>query len=214
MYTHRKVHMIRQSKIAKPEPAKTVQTPDLKYTNVSEVVPEVKYEPKKEKEPDIFVKKDSKKISQKPFVNQNKDKYKKTVKDLDSDGFIDGSDTIKVRNKKNKKPAPPIKVAPKIQHVPLSNVKLPEVMTVKDFAEAIKKTSAEVIKKLMIVGVMVNLNQEIDFDTAAIIAGEFGITAIKEVSVSEEDILFEEDTEESDAEAEPRPPDCSSNGSR
>lgn len=63
-------------------------------------------------------------------------------------------------------------------------------MTVKEFAEAIKKTSADVIKRLMKLGVMVTVNQEIDFDTAAIIADEYGITAEKEVVITEEDILL------------------------
>ena len=56
-------------------------------------------------------------------------------------------------------------------------------MTVKDFAVAIKKTGAEVIKKLVLMGVMANLNQEIDFDTAAIVAAEFGINAIKKLQL-------------------------------
>jgi len=86
----------------------------------------------------------------------------------------------------------------------LTEVKLPEFMTVKDFAAAIKKTGAEVIKKLMLMGVMANLNQEIDFDTAAIVAAEFGINAIKEITVTAEDILFD-DTEDDEG-MEARPP--------
>ena len=39
-----------------------------------------------------------------------------------------------------------------------------------------KKSASEVIKKLMLMGVMATLNQELDFDTAALIASEFGIT--------------------------------------
>lgn len=39
---------------------------------------------------------------------------------------------------------------------------------------------------------MATVNQEIDFDTAYLVAGEFGITAEKEVKVTEEDILFDE----------------------
>ena len=55
-----------------------------------------------------------------------------------------------------------------------------------------KKTTADVIKKLLGYGVMATINNEVDFDTAFLIAGEFGITAIKKETVTEEDILFDE----------------------
>ncbi len=69
---------------------------------------------------------------------------------------------------------------------------LPETMTVKEFAEAIKKTSAEVIKKLIKLGIMATVNQQIDFDTATIVAEEFDITTEKLIEVTEEEILFDE----------------------
>ena len=86
----------------------------------------------------------------------------------------------------------------------LTSIKIPESVTVKELAEALKKTATEVIKKLMSLGVMATLNQEIDFDTAAIIADEFGVKAEKEVVVSEEDILFDESDEGENM--QPRPP--------
>ena len=61
--------------------------------------------------------------------------------------------------------------------IPMTEVKLPEVMTVKFFAEAIKKQASEIIKKLFSLGIMATVNQEIDFDTAFLISQEFGITA-------------------------------------
>jgi translation initiation factor IF-2 len=87
----------------------------------------------------------------------------------------------------------------------LTHVTLPESLTVKEFAEAIKKTAAEVIKKLMKFGFMATLNQEIDFDTATIIAGEFNITTEKLVQVTEEEILFD-DSEDNEGDLKPRPP--------
>ena len=89
--------------------------------------------------------------------------------------------------------------------IPMTEVKLPEMMTVKEFAEAIKKQAAEVIKKLFALGIMATVNQEIDFDTAFLIAEEFGITAEKEVKVTEEDILFD-DSEDDEKDLAPRPP--------
>ena len=87
----------------------------------------------------------------------------------------------------------------------LSQVSLPEILTVKEFAEAIKKTSADVIKALMKLGEMATLNQNIDFDTASIIANEFGIKTEKIIEVTEEDILFD-DTEDNEADLSERPP--------
>ncbi len=89
--------------------------------------------------------------------------------------------------------------------IPMTEVKLPESMTVKEFAEAIKKQASEVITKLFSMGIMATINQEIDFDTAYLIASEFGITAEKEVVVTEEDILFD-DSEDKEEDLAPRPP--------
>lgn len=92
-----------------------------------------------------------------------------------------------------------------VQREVLTSITLPGQLTVKEFAEAIKKTSAEVIKVLMKLGVMATLNQEIDFDTAAILASEFGITAERLVEVTEEDILFD-DSDDIEENLEQRPP--------
>ncbi|MBE7056949.1 MAG: translation initiation factor IF-2 [Ruminococcaceae bacterium] len=173
-------------------------------------------------------KKGNKKESSRPQQNVGKDKYKsarqfvgekKGLDEVMSDdfsinnaGYEEGRNFKKNKNKDNKKSNKySNKVAPSAPRViaVLTNVKLPEVMTVKHFAESIKKTSADVIKKLMLMGIMASQNQEIDFDTAAIIASEFGITAEKEVVVSVEELLFEDDENynvEEDPDAVERPP--------
>ena len=89
--------------------------------------------------------------------------------------------------------------------IPLTEVELPSIMSVKEFAETIKKTASEVIKKLFSLGIMATVNQEIDFDTAFLVAGEFGITATLQVVVTEEDVLFD-DTDDDESELEVRPP--------
>ena len=89
--------------------------------------------------------------------------------------------------------------------IPLTEVELPEMMTVKEFAEKLKKQAAEIIKKLFSMGIMATVNQEIDFDTAFLIASEFGITANKQVVVTEEDVLFDE-SEDKEEDLEIRPP--------
>ena len=87
----------------------------------------------------------------------------------------------------------------------LTEIEITESITVKDLAAEMKKTTAEVIKSLLGYGLMATINQEIDYDTAYLIAQEFGITAKKKETVTEEDILFD-DSEDKEEELETRPP--------
>lgn len=87
----------------------------------------------------------------------------------------------------------------------LTDVKLPESLTVRELAELLKKTTAEVIAKLMGYGVMATLNQELDYDTAEVVANDFGIKSEKIIEITEEDILFD-DSEDDEADLKPRPP--------
>jgi translation initiation factor IF-2 len=66
-------------------------------------------------------------------------------------------------------------------------IKIPAVLTVRDFAQIINKPVNLVIKELMKNGVMASLNQKIDFDTAMIIADEFGVKLL----LAEEDEVVE-----------------------
>ena len=87
----------------------------------------------------------------------------------------------------------------------LEEITIPESITVKDFAAELKKTTADVIKKLLGYGIMATINNEIDFDTAALIADEFGVKVNKKETVTEEDILFD-DSEDKEEDLEVRPP--------
>ena len=75
---------------------------------------------------------------------------------------------------------------------------LPESMQVNELAAKLHVTNGEIVKKLMLLGVMASVNQVIDFETAALIAGEFGTEVTQEVVVTIEEKLFdtEEDKEE------------------
>ena len=70
-------------------------------------------------------------------------------------------------------PAPPQKV----EIARPKHIKIGESIAVKDLASKMSYTAAEIIKKLLMMGVMASINQEIDFDTAALVAAEFGVTA-------------------------------------
>jgi translation initiation factor IF-2 len=61
-------------------------------------------------------------------------------------------------------------------------IELPATITVRELAQAIDASPIEVIKTLMTNGVMANINQQIDFDTAAIVAAEMGYEATLEVA--------------------------------
>ncbi len=78
-------------------------------------------------------------------------------------------------------------------------ITVPETITVTELASRMKTAAAEVIKKLMAMGTMVTVNESIDYDTAYLIADEFGIKVEREVVVTLEDKLFDEtaDSEES-----------------
>lgn len=65
-------------------------------------------------------------------------------------------------------------------------IEIPNTMTVRDLAEWIDVSPIDVIKQLMANGVMANINQKIDFDTAAIVMGEFGFEARQQVAAVEE----------------------------
>ena len=57
------------------------------------------------------------------------------------------------------------------------SIQLPSSVVIRDLAQKIEKSPIEVIKKLMANGVMANINQQIDYDTAAIVMEEFGFEA-------------------------------------
>ena len=87
----------------------------------------------------------------------------------------------------------------------LKEITIPENISVKDLAIELKKTSSEVIKKLFDLGIMANINQDLDFDTAYLVADSIGITAkLKEV-VKDEDILFD-DSDDREEDLLPRAP--------
>ncbi len=77
-------------------------------------------------------------------------------------------------------------------------ITIPDEITVGDLALRLKVTAAEIVKRLMGVGVMASVSQVIDYDTAALVAMEIGAKVEKEVVVTIEDRLFveEEDSEE------------------
>ena len=121
-------------------------------------------------------------------------------------GMLEYYDLTTARGKKNKKKIQKDDESRNKQKIfELKEITIPENITVKDLAQEMKKTTAEVIKKLFTLGIMATINNTLDFDTAFLVASEFGITANKKAEVKEEDILFD-DTEDAPEDLEPRPP--------
>lgn len=84
-------------------------------------------------------------------------------------------------------------------------IEVPDEITVGELASLLRMTATEVIKKLMVLGVMASVNEVIDFDTAEIVATELGAKVKKQVVVTIEDQIIEEEIED-DENAVTRPP--------
>ncbi len=97
------------------------------------------------------------------------------------------------RGGKNQQSAAPVSTR-KYHELPES-VEYAEGMNVQDIAKAIKREPAEIIKKLFMMGTMVNQNQSLDEDTLELILMDYGITPVKKVEEDQSDIerLFVEE---------------------
>ena len=133
---------------------------------------------------------------------------KKGVSEILSEDYIfnefynDDGKKKKQRNRRNEKVQEKY-IPPKAV---LTSITIPESLTVKDLAESLKKTSTDIIKKLMAYGVMATLNNEVDFETATVIAEEYGVKTEKAIQVSEEDILFDDNEVQDETNLQQRPP--------
>ncbi len=127
-------------------------------------------------------------------MQDNRNKKKKKARNEKNQGFIEKGKS------EEKKIQPPVKkdTTPK-------NVEIPETITVGEFASKLGKPAAEIVKKLMMLGVMAAITQSIDFDTASLIADDYGIEIKQEVIITKEDMLFEE-IEDKPEDLEPRSP--------
>lgn len=109
------------------------------------------------------------------------------------------------RNNRNKNTKPAV---PARKNKPLPEVLVYTVgMNVADIAKKIHREPAEIIKKLFMMGVMVNQNQSLDKDTIELLAADYGIEAEEKVEVDVADIdkFFEEEAQSTDN-LQARPP--------
>lgn len=90
-------------------------------------------------------------------------------------------------------------------HVPKKPVKIGDSISVKELSERLGKPVTEIIKKLLLLGIISNINQILDFDTAQLICEEFGFEVDRIIDKESEEVLLktEEDRPE---DLRPRPP--------
>ena len=112
-------------------------------------------------------------------------------------------DVVRGRRKKGKQPSAQQMMAPiKIETAYMTA----ETITVRDLTERIGKPAGEIIKKLLLLGIMATINQELDFDTASLVASEFGVTLEMKLDKTAEDALSAENIEDSEEDLVTRPP--------
>ncbi|MBE6624917.1 MAG: translation initiation factor IF-2 [Ruminococcaceae bacterium] len=87
-------------------------------------------------------------------------------------------------------------------------ITVPDEITVGELASRLKVTSSEVIKRLMMMGVMATVNQVVDYDTAYLIGDELGAKVTKEVVVTIEEKLFDDTEDDASALIERAPVVC------
>jgi len=117
--------------------------------------------------------------------------------------FDDNKNSVDFSNKlKQKKGTQPEPRAPK----PLpEKIVFTESMSVGELAKKLGKEPSEIIKKLLFLGIMANINQELDGDTITLIAGEYGVEVEEKILINE--LEFETIEENDDpANLQERPP--------
>ncbi len=129
--------------------------------------------------------------SERPQNANKKNKNKKDNKKEVVPKFIDNSKKSKGSKSRYKKKNKLEREERQLENSVVSEITIPEGITVGELASKINKASTEVIKVLMGYGVMANLNQSIDFDTASIVCEEFNITCVLEDENKAIDDLFD-----------------------
>ncbi|MBQ7466500.1 MAG: translation initiation factor IF-2 N-terminal domain-containing protein, partial [Clostridia bacterium] len=147
----------------------------------------------------------------KTFEHSSDDKKSMNKKALVMRGYVadeslyDDGDRMGSRKRGGKKQKDETTfVAPKIEHAVITT----DNLTVKILAEKIGHTVPEIMSKFLLLGMMVNINSNIDFDSAELIASEFGVTLEKNVEKTFEEQLAEihNTSDEDESKLVKRPP--------
>jgi translation initiation factor IF-2 len=135
------------------------------------------------------------------FVDQNKDKSRKYKKDYWEEN-AKFNELRKSRKPKKGKAVKQMTPAPERKKA----ITMGDIITVKELSEKIGIQVAEIIKKLLSLGILATINQELDYDTANLIAAEFNIELERKATKTFEEQLEDIDTEDSEEDLIGRPP--------
>ncbi|MEA3415755.1 MAG: translation initiation factor IF-2 [Thermodesulfobacteriota bacterium] len=191
--------------LKKEIPAKIIKMPVTPKKRVEiEPKPETELKPKKilAETTEVPVKKNKKKVEKKQPAEDIADKkfFKKKIsfrkkeivegKDLYTRGYPGRKGRKGAKGKMTVHGQKPLITIPKAIK---RRIKIDDVIVISDLAKRMAVKASEIIKKLMSLGVMATVNQAIDFDTAAIIAGEFNYEAEQAPSVEKLILKTEKD---------------------
>ena len=137
-----------------------------------------------------------------PERNANKNSNRR--RDTGVNMSINGYDDEFVRGKKKKKAAAQAKAFEPVRIE--KAVMTAETITVRDLSERIGKPAGEIIKKLMMLGIIATINNELDYETAGLVCAEYDIELEKKVAETAEDALEKEDVQDAEEDLIPRPP--------
>ena len=137
--------------------------------------------------------------------NNKKNKKQNNQNNQNNNAAMNNKKNNKHGNNKNQKQAEDKKVEQEAKKPKDEVVLIPENIVVKDLAEKLGVGVNQLITKLIMLGLMLNQNQSVDFDTASLMADEFGVKVELEVPQSEEEAL-ELDFEDSEDSLVTRPP--------
>ncbi len=204
--------------VRKEEPKMEVEETPAAEEKQVEKAQKKEDKPKKQSNPHPFEKSEKKKNSQpqpkKERVNvvvntrseaidvnriEKVEQIEEMVSDKIKDNVQNKQKIKKGQNRFGKKDNKPLQQVKKAIPKPVKlDVEIPDTISVGELASRLKKTAAEVVKKLFMLGQMAAVSDIIDFDTAAIVAEEFGANVTKEVIITaEESLLIDiEDREE------------------
>ena len=129
----------------------------------------------------------------------NNDKRSNNLKG-EEEGWRSGGSRNKHKNNKQQEHR-----QPQVVEFIAREIHVPETITVAELAHKMSVKAAEVIKKLMMLGQMVTINQPLDQDTAMIVVEEFGHIAAQ-AKLDDPEAFLEEGAEVKEVEALPRPP--------
>ena len=181
------------------QPGAALGKPTFKKDFAAPILPTIQPQQKKEYG-------NKKKTPEKSDTNKQLNKralIKKGFVDIDTGEDEERMGSRKIKTKKTPKPQVVV-VAPRIEKAVITT----ENLTVKILSEKIGKPVTEILKQLMLLGIMTNINGTIEFETAQLVASELGVEIEQKLDKTFEEVLedsFDEKDEDSEALVE-RPP--------